>query len=47
MEPENGRGDREEMDEMGGHDHLCPPVVGKAARWAAEIIMEEQEKDAS
>ena len=28
----------------GGHDDKCPAVVGKAARWAAEIILEENEK---
>jgi len=28
----------------GGHASKCPGVVGKGARWAAEIIMEEEEK---
>jgi len=28
----------------GGHEDKCPGVVGKAARWAAEIILEEEEK---
>lgn len=27
----------------GGHTDKCPGVVGKATRWAAEIIMEEAE----
>ncbi len=27
--------------EAGGHDDKCPAVVGKAARWAAEILFEE------
>ncbi len=36
--------DADEMakfDEAGGHSEKCPEVVGKAARWAAEIIVEE------
>lgn len=28
----------------GGHEEKCPGVVGKAARWAAEIILEQEEK---
>jgi C_GCAxxG_C_C family probable redox protein len=28
----------------GGHEEKCPGVVGKAARWAAEIILDQQEK---
>lgn len=28
--------------DAGGHADKCPGVVGKAARWAAEIILEEQ-----
>jgi len=31
----------------GGHSDKCPGVVGKAARWAAEIILEEEEKRGS
>ena len=34
--------DRIEKDRMGGHDDKCPTVVGKAARWVAELILEEQ-----
>ena len=28
--------------EAGGHSEKCPMVVGKAARWAAEIILAEE-----
>jgi C_GCAxxG_C_C family probable redox protein len=28
----------------GGHSEKCPGVVGKAARWTAEILMEESRK---
>ena len=28
----------------GGHADKCPGVVGKAARWAAKIILEQEEK---
>lgn len=28
----------------GGHADKCPSVVGKAAKWAAEIILEQEEK---
>lgn len=28
--------------EAGGHAEKCPRVVGKAARWAAEIILEKE-----
>jgi C_GCAxxG_C_C family probable redox protein len=32
----------EEFEKAGGHDaYHCPEVVGKAARWAAEIILKE------
>ena len=32
--------------EAGGHSEKCPLVVGKAARWAAEVILaEEAEQD--
>ena len=36
--------DRKEKDRMGGHDDKCPSVVGNGARWAAELILEEQGK---
>jgi len=29
------------FEKAGGHDIHCPEVVGKAARWAAEIIIAE------
>jgi len=29
------------FDEAGGHSEKCPEVVGRAARWAARIILEE------
>jgi C_GCAxxG_C_C family probable redox protein len=29
-----------EFDEAGGHDDKCPSVVGNAARWTAELLME-------
>ncbi len=29
------------FDEAGGHSEKCPEVVGEAARWAAQIIVEE------
>lgn len=29
--------------EDGGHARVCPEVVGKAARWAAEILLDEAE----
>ena len=28
--------------DAGGHEEKCPGVVGKAARWAAEIILEQE-----
>lgn len=34
--------ERDEKDRLGGHEDKCPIVLGKAARWAAELIMEEQ-----
>ena len=37
--------EREQMEHLGGHKDKCPTVVGKAARWAAELILEEKEKD--
>lgn len=33
--------DLEKFDQAGGHYDKCPEVVGKAARWAAEIIISE------
>jgi C_GCAxxG_C_C family probable redox protein len=36
--------DRKEKDRLGGHDDKCPKVVGKATRWVAELILEEQSK---
>ncbi len=34
--------DREEKERLGGHKDKCPMVVGKAARWVLELIIEEQ-----
>jgi C_GCAxxG_C_C family probable redox protein len=34
--------EREKKEEMGGHKDKCPSVVGKAARWVAELILDEQ-----
>ena len=34
--------ERQKFEDAGGHDDAyCPEVVGKAARWMAEIILEE------
>ncbi|MEM2942366.1 MAG: C-GCAxxG-C-C family protein [Candidatus Bathyarchaeia archaeon] len=33
--------DREEFDRAGGHTDKCPDVVGKAARWTVEILLNE------
>ena len=33
--------DLEKFEKAGGHTDKCPEVVGKAARWAAEIIIED------
>jgi C_GCAxxG_C_C family probable redox protein len=33
--------DDKKFDAAGGHTDKCPDVVGKAAQWAAEIIIEE------
>jgi C_GCAxxG_C_C family probable redox protein len=33
--------DDEKFNKAGGHTDKCPEVVGKAARWAAEIILED------
>lgn len=32
---------REKFDQDGGHADKCPSVVGEAARWTAEILIEE------
>ncbi|MGA1848760.1 MAG: C-GCAxxG-C-C family protein [Thermoplasmatota archaeon] len=29
-----------EFDEAGGHDDKCPSVVGNAAKWTAELLLE-------
>ena len=34
--------EREEKEKMGGHRDKCPSVVGKASRWVAELILDEQ-----
>jgi len=34
-------GEHKDFIEAGGHDDKCPVVVGKAARWLAEILLEE------
>jgi len=36
--------DREEKGRLGGYEDKCPSVVGKAARWVAELILEEKGK---
>jgi len=36
--------EREEKEKMGGHKDKCPSVVGKASRWVAELILDEQER---
>lgn len=33
--------EREEFNEAGGHTDKCPDVVGKAAKWAVEILLNE------
>ncbi len=37
--------EREEMERLGGHKDKCPAVVGKATRWAAELILAEMDRD--
>jgi len=37
--------DRKEKERLGGHDDKCPKVVGKATRWVAQLILEEQSKN--
>ncbi|WP_455281762.1 C-GCAxxG-C-C family (seleno)protein [[Eubacterium] cellulosolvens] len=34
--------EREEFDKAGGHTEKCPDVVGKAAKWTIEILMDEK-----
>ena len=34
--------EREEFDKAGGHTDKCPDVVGKAAKWTIEILMDEK-----
>ena len=34
--------DRQKKEELGGHKDKCPSVVGKASRWVAELILDEQ-----
>ena len=36
--------EREEKGRLGGYEDKCPTVVGKAARWVAELILEEQKR---
>jgi len=37
--------ERKEKDRMGGHDDKCPSVVGRGARWVAELILEERKRN--
>lgn len=39
------RDDYREFEKMGGHTDKCPDVVGKTARWTADIILRELEKE--
>ncbi|WP_455278856.1 C-GCAxxG-C-C family protein [[Eubacterium] cellulosolvens] len=34
--------EREEFDKAGGHTDKCPDVVGKAAKWTVEILIDEK-----
>jgi len=36
--------DFKKFEEAGAHEDKCPSVVGNAAGWVAEILMEEEEK---
>jgi C_GCAxxG_C_C family probable redox protein len=36
--------ERKEKARLGGYEGKCPTVVGKATRWATELILEQQEK---
>ncbi len=33
--------EREEFNKAGGHTDKCPDVVGRAAKWTAEILLDE------
>jgi C_GCAxxG_C_C family probable redox protein len=35
--------ERKKKEEMGAYKDKCPSVVGKAARWVAELILDERE----
>jgi C_GCAxxG_C_C family probable redox protein len=35
--------ERRKKEEMGAYKDKCPSVVGKAARWVAELILDERE----
>jgi C_GCAxxG_C_C family probable redox protein len=35
--------ERKKKEEMGAYTDKCPSVVGKAARWVAELILDERE----
>ncbi|MCF8053026.1 MAG: C-GCAxxG-C-C family protein [Desulfobacterales bacterium] len=37
--------DYEEFDRSGAHDNHCPSVVGNAAKWTLEILIEEEDKE--
>jgi C_GCAxxG_C_C family probable redox protein len=37
--------EREEKGKLGGYKEKCPGVVGNAARWIAELILEEKGKE--
>ena len=39
--------DRKIKEELGGHATKCPAVIGKGARWVAQLILEEQSKSNS
>lgn len=36
--------EKEEFEKIGGHSKVCPSVVGKAAQWVAEIILERRKE---
>jgi len=42
-----GLQDAHSFEDLENHSDKCPGVAGKAARWAAEIILEEEEKRGS
>ena len=37
--------DRKEKDRLGGYKEKCPSVVGNAARWIAQLILEKEGKE--